>query len=208
MGTRRDAMPTYPGWQPSRYCPEQRPTRRRETNNRASRKRHATTRHLQIGERVIIKDRKPSWKFCKLYEQGVWTISRVASTMDTARKVSKTVPDGLMVPESDIRRRTRSGLPSLAPVSEDQEPQDMRDRDPTNVPGTPSSPKVTHKRYPKSDRHDQKRPEIFRLCRKYKNAEALGSRRLPQTLGCHRWQTASAQEECPRAHRSEATIPH
>ncbi|KAJ1214306.1 hypothetical protein NDU88_001925 [Pleurodeles waltl] len=44
------------------------------------------TRDLRVGDRVIIKDRRPGWKFCMPYEPGVWTVTGVSGTMVTAEK--------------------------------------------------------------------------------------------------------------------------
>ncbi|KAJ1082147.1 hypothetical protein NDU88_002317 [Pleurodeles waltl] len=50
-----------------------------------------TNQHLQIGDRLIIKDRKPGWKFRTPYEPGVWVVSRVAGTMIMVKKANQTV---------------------------------------------------------------------------------------------------------------------
>ncbi|KAJ1183096.1 hypothetical protein NDU88_008267 [Pleurodeles waltl] len=70
-GQRRDTIPTPPGWQPGLYYPEQTQARRKEMNDTASKKRRVTSQEIRIGERVIVKDRKPGWKFCTPYEPGM-----------------------------------------------------------------------------------------------------------------------------------------
>ncbi|KAJ1090173.1 hypothetical protein NDU88_003308 [Pleurodeles waltl] len=85
-GTRRDTIPTAPRWEPIPYHPKQTQAKRREVNDKASRTRRARVRDIHIGDQVIVKDRKPGWKFRTPYEPGVWTVTGVSGTMVTAEK--------------------------------------------------------------------------------------------------------------------------
>ncbi|KAJ1179120.1 hypothetical protein NDU88_004356 [Pleurodeles waltl] len=66
--------------------PEQAQARRKEVNDKASKRRCAVSRDTGIGDQVIIKDRKPAWKFCTPYKPGLLTVTGVPRTMLTAEK--------------------------------------------------------------------------------------------------------------------------
>ncbi|KAJ1200879.1 hypothetical protein NDU88_004700 [Pleurodeles waltl] len=95
-GPRRDTIPTAPGWKPTPYHPEQTQAKRKEANDKVSRVRRARARDIRIGNQVIIKDRKPGWKFRTPYEPGVWTETGVSGTMVTAEKGSDQVTRNIL----------------------------------------------------------------------------------------------------------------
>ncbi|KAJ1200663.1 hypothetical protein NDU88_004484 [Pleurodeles waltl] len=90
-GTRRDTIPTGPGWEPTTYHRKQTQAKRKQVNDKASRRRQARVRDICIGDQVIINDRKPGWKFRTPYEPGVWTVTGMSGTMVTAEKGSERV---------------------------------------------------------------------------------------------------------------------
>ncbi|KAJ1130570.1 hypothetical protein NDU88_008921 [Pleurodeles waltl] len=71
--------------------PKQTQAKSKEVNDKVSRGRRARTRDIRIGDQVIVKDRKPGWKFRTPYEPGLWTVTRVSRTMVTAEKGSDQV---------------------------------------------------------------------------------------------------------------------
>ncbi|KAJ1123886.1 hypothetical protein NDU88_002353 [Pleurodeles waltl] len=83
---RRDTIPTSPGWQAAAYHPEQAQARRKQVNDRASKKRRAVLMDIWIGDQAIINDQKPVWKLSTPYEPGLWTVTRVSGTMVTEEK--------------------------------------------------------------------------------------------------------------------------
>ncbi|KAJ1122083.1 hypothetical protein NDU88_000587 [Pleurodeles waltl] len=74
----------HPGWKPPPFHHEQAQARQKKRNQQDSRRRRAATRYLSIGGKVILKDRKPGWKFRTPYEPGIWTVSKIMGTMITA----------------------------------------------------------------------------------------------------------------------------
>ncbi|KAJ1135305.1 hypothetical protein NDU88_001745 [Pleurodeles waltl] len=97
---RRDVLLTPPEWQPAPFQRELGRYQRRRRNERASQKRGATGRRLHGGDKVILKDCKPGWKFCMPYEPGVWTVSQVRRTMITAIKGHEEVTRNILSPMS------------------------------------------------------------------------------------------------------------
>ncbi|KAJ1187829.1 hypothetical protein NDU88_004599 [Pleurodeles waltl] len=79
-------MPTHPAWQPLPWHPERTQAKRKMVNEGASRTVYAAWWDVRIGDRVVVKDRRPGWKFRTPYEPGVWIVTRVAGTMVTAVK--------------------------------------------------------------------------------------------------------------------------
>ncbi|KAJ1154548.1 hypothetical protein NDU88_007299 [Pleurodeles waltl] len=71
------------GWQLTLFHPEHSQSRRRRGSERASRRRGVRARHLQVGDKVILKDRKLGGKYCMPYEPGIWTVSQIQGTMIT-----------------------------------------------------------------------------------------------------------------------------
>ncbi|KAJ1119180.1 hypothetical protein NDU88_007366 [Pleurodeles waltl] len=89
-------IPTCPEWKPPHYDPGATQAKRQENNARASRKRRVTERQLNTGNRVIIWDRRPGWKFRTPFEQEVWTIISVTGTMITAQKWAEQVSRNIL----------------------------------------------------------------------------------------------------------------
>ncbi|KAJ1097503.1 hypothetical protein NDU88_002621 [Pleurodeles waltl] len=85
-GQRRDTIPTIPGWQPAPYRLEQTQARRKKVHDAASRKRRAMLKDIRVGDWVIIKDRRPEWKFRTPNEPGAWTVTGMSRTIVTAEK--------------------------------------------------------------------------------------------------------------------------
>ncbi|KAJ1153336.1 hypothetical protein NDU88_006097 [Pleurodeles waltl] len=117
----------------------------RETNDQASRRRCATTRHLQVGDRAIIKDRRPGWKFCTPYDPAVWVVSRVAGTMVTAQRANKIVSQNIswfrkVTFEDPLTAEADLTCPHPEPEQDNLEPQDVRRGGPTDEPGVSRSP--------------------------------------------------------------------
>ncbi|KAJ1210273.1 hypothetical protein NDU88_005639 [Pleurodeles waltl] len=85
-GQRKDTSLTSPGWQPAPYHLEQAQARRKRVNDRARKKKRAASRAIRIGDQVIIKGWKPVWKFRTPCEPGLFTITGVSGTNETAEK--------------------------------------------------------------------------------------------------------------------------
>ncbi|KAJ1158227.1 hypothetical protein NDU88_010921 [Pleurodeles waltl] len=85
-GIQQDSIPTPPEWQPFSYNPERTQSKRRALNECASRTRRAAWRDVRVGDRVVVRDRCPGWKFSTHHEPGVGTVINVSGTMLTAEK--------------------------------------------------------------------------------------------------------------------------
>ncbi|KAJ1218106.1 hypothetical protein NDU88_005691 [Pleurodeles waltl] len=85
-GPRRDTILTAPGRKPNPYHPKQTQAKRKEVNDKVSRRRQDRVRDIRIGDQVIVKDRIPGWKSRTPYEPGVWTVTWGSGTMVTAEK--------------------------------------------------------------------------------------------------------------------------
>ncbi|KAJ1204567.1 hypothetical protein NDU88_000013 [Pleurodeles waltl] len=90
-GQRQDTIPRAPGWRPSPYHQKQTQARRKEVNDKTSKRRRAMVKDIRVSDQVIIKDRKPRWKFRTPYEPSVWAVTGVSGTMVTVEKGSDRV---------------------------------------------------------------------------------------------------------------------
>ncbi|KAJ1082381.1 hypothetical protein NDU88_002549 [Pleurodeles waltl] len=88
-GQIRDTITKAPGWRPNPSHLRQTQAKRKEVNDKTSKRRRAMVKDIRVGDQVIIKDRKPGWKFRTPYE--VWTVTGVSGTMVTAEKGSDRV---------------------------------------------------------------------------------------------------------------------
>ncbi|KAJ1111147.1 hypothetical protein NDU88_008484 [Pleurodeles waltl] len=111
-------------WLPP-YCPGQRQARQREANDWASRMSNEVTQDLLICDRVIIKDRKPRWKFHTLYELGVWSVAGVAGIMVTVQKGGEKVTRNI----SWFRKAIFMESPDETPIMTMDLPDETPDRD-------------------------------------------------------------------------------
>ena len=87
----RDVIPAGPRWKPARIDTARCHEKRRVTNEKASRTRRAAMPNLVAGDRVVVRDRHPGWKFRTRFEQEPWTITQVKGTMITATRRHQSV---------------------------------------------------------------------------------------------------------------------
>ena len=87
----RDVIPAGPKWKPAQIDPAHSQEKRRITNEKASRTRRATRSNLVVGDRVVVRDRHPGWKFRTRFEREPWMVTRVKGTMITATRQHQVV---------------------------------------------------------------------------------------------------------------------
>ena len=87
----RDVIPTEPSWRPAEIDNTMVESKRKGTNEKASRARGAVSSNIVVGDRVIMKDRHPWWKFRTPFEREVWTVVEIKGTMITVKRNHTTV---------------------------------------------------------------------------------------------------------------------
>ena len=81
----RDVIPAGPHWKPALLNFPQAECKRARTNEQASRSRRAVRSNLVVGDRVLVKDRHPGWKFRTRFEPEIWKVVGIKGTMVTAQ---------------------------------------------------------------------------------------------------------------------------
>lgn len=87
----RDVVPASPGWRPTTLDPIAVQNRRRNTNEKASLQRRARSTWFQPRDRVVVRSRRPGWKFGTRYETKIWEVVSQKGTMVTARRGGTTI---------------------------------------------------------------------------------------------------------------------
>lgn len=87
----RDHIPVSPTWRPADRDNGAVQARREVTNQKASEARGAKETTIKVGDRVVIRDRHPGWKFQTPYEPEVWTVEAVKGTMVTVKRGSAAI---------------------------------------------------------------------------------------------------------------------
>ena len=86
-----ETIPHHPTWLPKEINPQVTQSRRKKTNDHASRKRRAKVSDLREGDQVLLKDRYPGSKFRLPFEAEPWRVVRRQGTMITASQGDESV---------------------------------------------------------------------------------------------------------------------
>ena len=82
----RDVIPCGPNWRPAEVDNSRVHEKRKEINEKASRNRGAIASDIVVGDRVVVKDRHPGWKFRTPFEREIWTVVAAKVTMITVKR--------------------------------------------------------------------------------------------------------------------------